>query len=112
MQEETIVAMRESGLTCREVARQLEIPEHRVWYVMRKTGYSGVIRHRGQKVPIPSMKELIDSFDYFGIEATVRGTYICTIGDVSGNERGRVKNAIRDAYRKLLKEETKDTKHL
>jgi len=83
-----IVAWREQGQTCREIAERLEIPEYRVHYVMRITGNAG--RWRG-KPRNPKRRQtgrrgtrlagIVDRYGSVYVESGSWAGYIATIGD-------------------------------
>ena len=103
--EEMVIALRESGISCRETAEKLDIPEAKVWYVMRKFGKAGKYRARQKpRLKVPGIQELAEEFDYIGIEVTHRGTFVATLGDTSGDEKARVSDAIRDVYGAVMEE--------
>ena len=94
--KDRIINMRKSGLTCAETARRLDIPAHKVEYVMKKSGIR--LFNRTPKPAIPKIEDLVLEYDYVGFELTERDTIICTIGDFSGEEKKSLSAAIRSAW--------------
>lgn len=100
-----IVAWREQGQTCREIAERLEIPEYRVHYVMQITGNAG--RWRGTP-RYPKRRKtgrrgtrlagIVDRYGSVYVEPGSWAGYIATIGDEwTGTEQQTVDEAIRSA---------------
>jgi len=109
--EGSIIAMRQQGYSCREIAERWGIPEHRVWYVMQTTGNAGRYhaapkrdghtsgraqaqkRRREQK-----LEELVEQYDVVTIAAGLNGGYIVTLDDEwTGEERQGITAALASA---------------
>ena len=91
------------GIGVKETARRLDLTVNQVEYMVKKAGLQGSFRKKQKKVVVaPGIQELIEEYDYVGFELTERGTVICTIGDVSGDEQAKMKNALNSAYKKIL----------
>lgn len=109
--ERTIIGMREQGYSCREIAERWGIPEHRVWYVMQRTGNSGRYhaaakrdghtsgRGRAQKQRREhKLEELVEQYDVVTIEAGTNGGYVATLDDEwTGEERQGITAALTSA---------------
>lgn len=97
-----IIEMVKTGIGVQAVADQLGIKRHQVEYVKRMNGLQGKYRKPPiRKFSTPTQTELLQEYDYLGFETTNRGTIICTIGEVSGNECVRICDAVSSAYKKL-----------
>lgn len=90
-----IIQMRRDGLSCREIAERLEVPEYDIWNVMRRTGNAGKFRAKQRKPatrrkPQSSMKRIEDVVERYGslyIEAGAWAGYIATLDDThTGDE--------------------------
>lgn len=97
-----IIHLVKTGIGVQAVADRLGIKRYQVEYVKKAHGLQGMYRkQREQKHMTPSQAELLEEYDYLGLETTERGTIICTIGDVSGDERRRITDAVKSAFERL-----------
>jgi hypothetical protein len=103
---EAIITMVKTGVGVQAVADYFGIKRSQVEYAKKKNGLQGKYRKQREVRPFaPSQAELLEEYDYLGFETTERGTIICTIGDVSGDEQESIKAAVKSAFEKLLKED-------
>jgi hypothetical protein len=103
---EQIIELVKAGMGVQAVADHLGLKRHKVEYVKKSHGMQGMYRKTPErKTYTPTQTELLQEYDYLGFETTERGTIICTIGDVSGDEKRYIKDAVRSAYEKIIKED-------
>lgn len=105
--QEPIINMVKTGIGIQAVANYFGVKPSQVEYIKKKNGLQGKYRKQREVRPsAPSQAELIKEYDYLGFETTERGTIICTIGDVSGDEKESIKAAVKSAFDAVLKEDS------
>lgn len=102
--ETQVIELIRTGVGVQEVADRMGIKRYQVEYIKRKNGMQGKFRKQPDRKPmLPTQAEIIQEYGYLAFETTIRGTIICTIDDVSGDEHKGIKGAFASAYKNLIK---------
>jgi hypothetical protein len=99
--ERNVIDLRATGASRQAVADVFGLTIYQVDHILHK--YNAQKKTGKKHLQVPTELELIRKYDYLGFEATERDTVICTIGDVSGDERKSIKSSIRSAYLRVLR---------
>lgn len=99
MLDTEIISLRENGYSCRAVAEELAIEEHKVWSCMRRNGLAGKLRAAPERKPRMKIDidYVLDAFGELAVERGLNGGYLVTIDGRTGEERMSIEAAIRDA---------------
>jgi hypothetical protein len=101
--ESQVIELVRTGIGVQEVADRMGIKRYQVEYLKRKNGLQGKFRKQpDRKLVLPTQAEIIQEYGYLAFETTVRGTIICTIDDMSGDEHKGIEGAFKSAYKNLL----------
>ncbi len=101
--ESQVIELVRTGIGVQEVADRMGFKRYQVEYLKRKNGLQGKFRKQPDRKPtIPTQAEILQDYGYLAFETTARGTIICTVDDVSGDEQKSINSALASAYDYLI----------